>query len=417
MDGQRIDLRVASDAGSDIFDARPICTAEGGPRLAADQRAPRIVPAGHPADQGRWRFHWRPIWIALAMKALVLLIGTASFMIRSDEGIDTVRDFLGVWERWDTIEYLTIARHGYDTDESRRLLVFLPLFPWSVRLLGWITGDYLVGSLVVSSLASLAVAVLLDRLVRLDHPRELAHRAVWFLFIFPTSYFLHVGYTESLFLALVLGSLLAARRGHWLAAGLLGALAGLTRINGVIIIPTLLVEVLIQYRTTRRWRWQYLWIGLASLGFAGYLLVNYLAAGDPFAFRDAQEAYATGRTSTWPWLNMRDLIGSIDWYGPGEASTGRATELLFVLLGLAGTVVTWVMLRPSYGVWMSGNWLLFVSTGYILSVPRYTLVLFPLYILFAWLAARKDWFAAITVGSLLHLALATAQFAMGRWAY
>lgn len=306
------------------------------------------------------------------------MIGTASFLIRSDEGIDTFRDFLGIWERWDTIEYLAIARQGYDTDETRRLLVFLPLFPWSIRLVGGIIGDYLLGALIVSSLASLAVAVLLDRLVRFDHPPELARRAVWFLFIFPTSYFLHVGYTESLFLALVLGSLLAARREYWLAAGLLGALAGLTRLNGFVLIPTLLVEALMQYRATRRWRQEYLWIGLSGLGFAGYLLVNYLAAGDPFAFREEQETYAAGWTLVLPWDSIRDLIGSIGWYGLGDAVTGRAQEFVFILLGLAGTIATWMMLRPSYGVWMLGNWLLFVSTGYILSVPRYSLVLFPL---------------------------------------
>ena len=41
-----------------------------------------------------------------------------------------------------------------------------------------------------------------------------------FLLIFPTAYFLHIGYTESLFLALVLGSFLAARTDRWWLAGL-----------------------------------------------------------------------------------------------------------------------------------------------------------------------------------------------------
>ena len=67
-------------------------------------------------------------------------------------------------------------------------------------------------------------------------------RAAWFLLIFPTAYFLHIGYTESLFLALVLGSFLAARTDRWWLAGILGGLAALTRINGLVLIPALAAE-------------------------------------------------------------------------------------------------------------------------------------------------------------------------------
>ena len=78
-----------------------------------------------PADPSllgrRQAFDWRSIWIALATKALVLLFGTVSYLLRGDERIPSIRRFLGIWERWDTLEYLLIARLGYDTDETRRL--------------------------------------------------------------------------------------------------------------------------------------------------------------------------------------------------------------------------------------------------------------------------------------------------------
>ena len=54
-------------------------------------------------------------------------------------------------------------------------------------------------------------------------------RSVWFLLIFPTAYFLHVGYSEALFLALALGSILAARGERWWLAGVLGAFCWMTR--------------------------------------------------------------------------------------------------------------------------------------------------------------------------------------------
>jgi hypothetical protein len=64
------------------------------------------------------------------------------------------------------------------------------------------------------------------------------------------------------------------------------------------------------------------------------------------------------------------------------------------------------------------NWLLFVSTSFIQSVPRYTLTLFPLFILMA-LAAARNWWANVlfTVWSLLFLSLFVTQFVKGWWAF
>jgi hypothetical protein len=66
---------------------------------------------------------------------------------------------------------------------------------------------------------------------------------------------------------------------------------------------------------------------------------------------------------------------------------------------------------------MTGNWLLFVSVSFVLSVPRYTLTMFPIFILFAMLASRRVWFAVITIWSLLYLSFFACMFAWGRWAF
>ena len=66
---------------------------------------------------------------------------------------------------------------------------------------------------------------------------------------------------------------------------------------------------------------------------------------------------------------------------------------------------------------MAGNWLLITSTSFVLSVPRYTLVLFPL---FAWLAllTRSRWVAvALGVASVLALGYFAGRFAAGQWAF
>ena len=57
-----------------------------------------------------------------------------------------------------------------------------------------------------------------------------------------------------------------------------------------------------------------------------------------------------------------------------------------------------------------GNWLLFTSATFIESAPRYALTLFPIFVLFALLAASRFWNAVIIVWSLLFLALFASLF-------
>src|SRR5918999_1254315 len=79
---------------------------------------------------------------------------------------------------------------------------------------------------------------------------------------------------------------------------------------------------------------------------------------------------------------------------------------------VAGTAVCAIRFRPSWTVWMAGNWLLITSTGFVLSVPRYALVLFPLFAWFAVLPDRWRWVVgALSVAGLVYFA---GRFAMGQ---
>jgi hypothetical protein len=384
-----------------------------------DKDNTRNPPVKGPAEPTRWGLRHRElriIAIVVSIKALLFLFAVQSYQVLQNQRVVGVRGWLEIWNRWDALNYQKLAQFGYSaTGERQPLLVFYPLYPWTVRLVAFVTRDYLVSAFIVSTLASLVTAVVLLRLVELDYSKELAQRAVWFLFIFPTSYFLHIGYTESLFLMLVLSCIFTARKQRWLLAGLFGALACLTRANGVVLVPVLMAEAANQYWTTRRWQWQWLWIGVAGFGFAGYLLLNKHVTGDAFAFTSYMQQFFSKSLSP-PWTGIDNAIGSLS-RDPAEAEMIGTQEVLFIALGLACTVVSWFKLRPAYSVWMTGNWLLFVSVSFVLSVPRYTLTMFPIYILFSMLAARRVWLAVLTFWSILYLASFASLFTWGRWAF
>jgi hypothetical protein len=388
------------------------------------------------ADMSRFRLSENEtllVVLTLAIKAL-LLFGGAIVYLWFDPGRGGP---LGVWNRWDAPHYLDLVVFGYRAVDAGDLfgpngyrsvypgdlplyIVFYPLFPWLATGVNALINDPLVSAFVVSTVASLFVAPLMYRLVREDEGASVALRASWFLLIFPTAYFLHIGYTESLFLALVLGSFLAARTRHWLLAGLLGGLAAMTRINGLVLLLALPAEALTQWledpRDVRRLRAEWLAIGLVAVGFGGYLLLNQVVYGDPFTFLQIQREHWfkelappwEGIASTFHWFSDPDL---------GDALLYGGTELFAVAIGLAATIYAAFRFRPSWFAWMAGNWLLFTSTAFLLSVPRYTLTLFPMMVAMA-LVARGRWafigLSAVSVAGFVYFA---ARFALGGWAY
>jgi hypothetical protein len=66
---------------------------------------------------------------------------------------------------------------------------------------------------------------------------------------------------------------------------------------------------------------------------------------------------------------------------------------------------------------MTGNWLLICSTAFLLSVPRYTLMMFPVYFLFARAAQNFVWRILLTGWCLLFLGLFAANFVRGHWTF
>ena len=76
-------------------------------------------------------------------------------------------------------------------------------------------------------------------------------------------------------------------------------------------------------------------------------------------------------------------------------------EFFFACLGLICAIVSWIKLRPSYAVWITGSWLLVTSATFLVSEPRYALTLFPIFML-AGLAGRNRFcYGTITTASLL----------------
>ena len=379
----------------------------------------------------------RLIGLTWAVKLAVLVVGAIAYVSFRGGVIDQPGDLLRMWSHWDAPHYLDLIVFGYRDGDSSGLIgphgyrsiypedlalyiVFFPLFPWLGTLVNVVVDDPLVSAFVVTTVASTFVAPLLYRLVRHDEEASVALRAAWFLLIFPTAYFLHIGYTEALFMALVLGSFLAARNERWWLAGLLGGLAALTRVNGLILIPALGAEALTQWLRTpaeeRRLRVEWLAIGLVAVGFGVYLGLNQVVYGDPFAFLIPQREHWF-KTLAWPWEGIDGVLGWLGAPKPDNVLMQGWMELLSIAIGLVATVHTALRFRPSWFAWMAGNWLLFVSTSFVMSTPRYVLTLFPMYVSLALASRSRAALVAISAVSMAAMIYFAGRFATGWWAF
>lgn len=354
------------------------------------------------------------LFAKLLLIAVVVLLQAG----QSNLAVGGIADWLGWWRRWDAPHYLRLAEHGYSTDpENAIFIVFFPLFPWLIRALGATIGDYHIAALLLSTAASLVLGLLLYRLTAMEYGCRVAQRAVLLLFVFPTSYVLHIAYTESLFLMFAVGAFHAARTAHWRLAAVLVCLAMMTRINGIFLIPALLWEAWRQHRdgeSSLTAAWPLL---LTPAGLLPYLSLNYLLFADPLQFLDYQSGHWHKQLAP-PWQGVR---GAWSWTQNGREPWTRLLvghfELLFAGLAVVASVAVALLMRGSYALWTGFNTLLFLSTNFLQSTPRYCLVLFPMLMLAArGLRSTPAWTAVVCASSMLLLWFAW-RFAMGQWAF
>lgn len=360
---------------------------------------------------------WRSLLLALGVRLGLLLVAYyvagRVIMQRDDPLGEILQETLN---RWDVPHYLRIAEVGYRGEgEDRLFLVFLPLYPLTVRAVHYIIPSYVWAATAVSLVAAVAAGFLLQALARLDSDEEETGRSLWYFFLFPTAYFLVVPYTEALFLALVLASYLAARQGRWGWCGVVGMLATATRLQGLVLIPALVLEAVMREKWAAPFRAA--WLLLVPLGFVSYLAINWQVLGDPFAFMEIQRTHWYHET-VYPWESVWEWIRGIatNSASPSRAMTSEAPLAAFLFAGaLLAASARW--LRPSYQVYAWGSLLFLLSASFQISLPRYILTLFPLFLILARFGRQPAVHQGLLAASAVVMSGLFVLYAAGRWAF
>jgi Mannosyltransferase (PIG-V) len=420
-------------------------------RTAALHRVPALA-VRDPERVAALRVAWRAAWVS---RLLVWASGIAGLLVlgraagwRGFDPAGLTLPFSGLGDllvapaaRWDATWYLAIASGGYH-DAART--AFFPLYPLLVRVVGTpgaAVGDpraaYLLAGIAISLAALPAGLYAVHRLTALELGPGEARTATWLVALFPAGFAFSAVYTESLFLALSAGAILAGRQGRWRWAGALGALAAATRSTGLLLVVPLALLYLRQRRVEgRRVRADLAWLALVPAGVLAFVAYLAFATGDPLAPFSAQGAwyrhFAGPFGGVWDgaiaaWAGVRQLAsGSAEHVyftaaggDPIRVALHNVGDFAFLALAAVAVVGAFRRLPLAYGAWAVCAVALPLSYPVgpepLASLPRYLAVVFPLQMwLAAWARERRVERLAMSASAALLVVL-TAAFAAWEW--
>jgi len=312
-----------------------------------------------------------------------------------------------LWQRFDANWYLKIAMRGYGNDGST---VYFPVYPMLIRILIFFMDPVLAATL-VSNLALIGVLALFYRLTATIADDAVARRAVIYFLLFPTAFFLTAAYTESLFLFFTLASFLTASRGGWGWSALWGALAALTRLQGVLVIVSLAYML---WRGMRDLPLRTKVLRSAPLFMIPIATVSFLAFTN-LSLLNAYQGILHARFVL-PWDN---ILAALSLLFSGKGSIIDALNLVFTLGLIAMMFAVWRKLPFEYTLYsllmLTAPMLRMTTTQPLVSMMRYALVIFPMFIVFAvW--GKNGWVnRAIVYVSLLLQMYLSAQLILWGW--
>lgn len=314
--------------------------------------------------------------------------------------------YLASFAHFDGIHYLRLIAHGYDDTGSQ---AFFPIYPLLVRFLTFSVFDPLyiaIGLNLILTLISLSVVLNSQTLIT-------KQRFLWLFLSFPASFYLLANYTESLFIFLVVIFFALLKKQSWLYAAIIAGLASGTRLAGVFLSLSLVIELI-------RARKSYLQVGMfmmvSLLGLFSYLVYLTSQFGDPLMFIHVQSMFGSGRSSgtiiLLPQVIFRYLKIMVQ-NTPNSIAYFRAlVELGYFFASLILLYIYRKKFLLSKFVFCLFLILLPSLSGTLSSFPRYLLPAIPLFLVLAKNLSRGLFLSAV-IFQYAILIIAVALFVQG----
>ncbi|WP_126583543.1 hypothetical protein [Tengunoibacter tsumagoiensis] len=380
-----------------------------------------------------WKNAWiEASWVFLISRLILIactFLGPGVFAYWSSDDkrwenpficISQARQCIKLWDHWDVGVFVDVARAGYWKSDNS-LTPFFPGFPLLVHIFGGsfphpYTALFYTG-LIVANVCFILGLVFLYHNVSRYFTSAIARDTLLLLAINPYGLFFFVGYSESLFFLLCMMMFFFLERQKpldWWLAGACGLCASLTRALGIVfVIPFLviLLQYLWPYRRTLLAHWRLFFnatlpLCLVPLGLLIYMVYLAIITGNPFEF-SVTEAHQWGRMLDFPWKGIiNDIMSFIK---PDKHFESNLLDLFFTILSIFTLCVGWKTLPWHYRFFALILLMCSLSTpiqgiGYPLSsMPRFMMIIFPLFIIAAIWSQKNPRLRSIIIGASLVL--------------
>ncbi len=324
----------------------------------------------------------------------VLLISYFGFYILPHSGKFN-SDFWGSLGNWDGGHFLGIAQKGYS---EKFQYAFFPLYPLAIRLVNFLTQNYLFSGLLISIGSAFFGVQLLYRLVLEDFEKKIAEKTVMALLFFPTSFFFLTAYSEGLFFLLTISAFYFLKKNKLFWAVVAAALASATRLVGLAVVLAILIDIGTREGFNKK-NWHIFLLPFA--GFLFYCMYLYKVSGDPFYFITAENHWQ--RTIVTPGIAFWETLRSVP---------NGMIDLLFAIFGVGFAIRSLRFLPASLAVYSLLSVLIPLFTSTLSSMPRFLLPVFPIFITVALI--KKPMIAlGIQIFSIMLLGVFTVLFIAG----
>ncbi len=309
---------------------------------------------------------------------------------------------------WDGNWYLSISKDGYfikPGEESN--VVFFPLYPLTVKMVKTITAlPWETAGMLVSIMAIILATSFLYKEIKEQWDKDTAKRSLFYMLIFPSAFFFSIVYTEALFILLAILCFYNLRKEKWWLAGLMAALATLTKTMGIIFLPISLLAYILKYRKVRA---NVLWLMLPIVSLGAWMIYCHYQLGDFLSFVHGQQFF-------------HRPVGGFSWSGLWSAITIGDKTIMFIdslsgLLAIITGIILLIWKKFTYALYVVLGVLIPIVSGTWQSMNRYVLVLFPMFIVLAIFGKRYTWFHYFySLVMPMLLAMHIIQFVHFAWA-
>jgi Gpi18-like mannosyltransferase len=335
------------------------------------------------------------IIIALLLRVVYVLFYVGVESYRGNKKSFSYETVIEVFKRNDAFWYEKIAINGYSSVDQNELIgfnkgseftqsewAFFPFYPILIYITKVSTGLSINTSMLLLSIffsvLGFAMFYVFTYALYGDSSKSLFY--VLLLLIFPFHYYFSVFYTEAIFVSVLICSFYAIIKRRYLLMSFLIIFLVLTRPNGIILLIPLYLFMLEREGVLVRLKLNFkaiidkrnvirtLYFCSGVVAFIVYGAYQQYMTGEFFAFSIAQKGWY--RDFMFPFLAFfrhGDLASQFD----------SVYTIMFILLAIA----SWKLLPISFNILIWISLLLPLTSGSVLSMPRFISIIFPFIII------------------------------------